>query len=84
MRRVEAIEVPADGMASLRPGGFHIMLIGLTEPLKEGERFPLTLTFEKAGSVTVEVAVEGVGSMGPQQDGMDHGTMDHGTMPPSN
>jgi copper(I)-binding protein len=94
MRRVEAVEVPANGKASLQPGSFHIMLVGLTEPLKEGERFPLTLTFEKAGSVTVEVAVEGVGSMGPQHGTLDngtmnhgtmnHGTMDHGAMPPAN
>ena len=72
MRQVEAVEVPAHGSAVLRPGGHHIMLIGLEQPLKEGERFPLTLTFEKAGTVTVEVAVEAVGSMGP------HGAADHG------
>ena len=59
------------------------MLIGLQAPLKEGDRFPLTLTFEKAGEVTVEVAVEGVGSMGPggsAEEGMNHGTMNHDAM----
>jgi periplasmic copper chaperone A len=85
MRRVDAVEVPAGGMAALEPSGYHIMLIGLAQPLKEGERFPLTLTFRVAGEVTVEVKVEAVGSMGPAGAGtMDHGTMDHGTMPPSN
>lgn len=87
MRRVEAVEVPAGGTARLQPGSYHIMLIGLDEPLKEGDRFPLTLTFEKAGETTVEVAVEGIGSMGPDggaQDGMDHESMDHGVMPESN
>ena len=88
MRPVESVEVPAGGMAQLQPGGFHIMLIGLRDPLNEGDRFPLTLTFEQSGDITVEVAVEGVGSMGPaggmQGNGMDHGNMDHGTMPPSN
>ena len=82
MREVEAIEVPANGMATLKPGGYHVMLIGLHAPLKEGERFPLTLTFKEAGSVTVEVAVESVGSMGSASghDGMkmDHGGMKHG------
>ncbi|MEQ8354390.1 MAG: copper chaperone PCu(A)C [Kiloniellaceae bacterium] len=88
MRPVEAVEVPAGGTASLQPGGHHIMLIGLHKALKEGDRFALTLTFEKAGEVTVQIAVEAVGSMGPQGDaspkGMDHGTMDHGSMPTSN
>lgn len=87
MRPVEAIEVPAHGTATLQPGGFHVMLIGLAQPLKEGDRFPLTLTFERAGTVTVEVKVEGVGTMGPHgsdHDAGGHGGMDHGTQPPSN
>ena len=87
MRRVDAVEVPANGSVALQPGGFHIMLIGLKKPLQEGGSFPLTLTFEKAGTVDVEVAVEGVGSMGPQgmsQGTMDHSTMNGGTMAPSN
>lgn len=83
MRRVQSVEVPAKGSAALQPGGFHIMLVGLKHPLQEGERFPLTLTFETAGEITVEFAVEGVGSMGPQ-GGTGHDTMDHGTMTPAN
>jgi hypothetical protein len=58
MRPVAAVEVPAHGEARLAPGGYHIMLIGLSEPLREGAAFPLTLVFERAGEVTVEVAVE--------------------------
>ncbi len=87
MRRVDAVEVPAHGMAALAPGSFHVMLIGLTRPLKEGENFPLTLTFRDAGEVTVQVTVEAVGSMGPKGAGqgtMEHGTMDHGSGMPSN
>lgn len=80
MRRAEAVEVPAEGAARLQPGAIHIMLIGLREPLKEGDRFPLTLTFEKAGDVTVEVAVEAIGSMG----GMNHDAMPQGSIPGSN
>jgi len=83
MRQVDAIDVPAGGAATLQPGGLHVMLIGLKQPLKEGEHFPLVLTFEKAGEVSVEVTVEGVGSMGPQ-GGAGHGGMHHGTTMPAN
>lgn len=64
MRPVENIPVPAHGQTALEPGGYHIMLIGLKQPLKEGTQFPLTLTFEKAGSVTIQVPVMKAGSMG--------------------
>jgi hypothetical protein len=82
MRPVEAVEIPAHGTAALQPGGIHIMLIGLKQPLREGERFALTLTFEKAGAVTVDVKVDAVGSLGPQ--GTGQGGMHHGTTMPSN
>lgn len=57
MRRVEGIEVPAGGEAALEPGGDHLMLFGLKAALAPGDAFPLTLIFEKAGRVTVEVRV---------------------------
>lgn len=57
MRKVEAIDVPAGGEAALEPGGDHLMLFGLKGGLKTGDRFLLTLVFEKAGAVTVEVRV---------------------------
>ena len=73
MREVEAIELPAGETTALRPGGLHVMLIGLAAPLVEGETFPLTLVFEAAGAVEVEVQVEavtfGVGDAAP----MGHG-----------
>lgn len=50
--------VPAGETIEFRPGGMHIMLIGLEKPLTEGESFPLVLTFEKAGAIEVEVKVE--------------------------
>ncbi|WP_185973712.1 DUF1775 domain-containing protein [Ferrovibrio terrae] len=62
MRAVENIPVPANGQTALEPGGYHIMLIGLKQVLKEGESFPLTLTFEKAGNVTVSVPVQKAGA----------------------
>lgn len=58
MRPVQAIDINVGEPAVLKPGGLHVMLIGLGAPLKQGETFPLTLSFEKAGSVTVEVSVE--------------------------
>ena len=71
MRQVPSIEVPAGGTVALQPGGLHIMLMGLKQPLREGETFPLTLTFAHAGAVTVEVPVKSVGEMAPMP-GMKH------------
>ncbi|MEO6032900.1 MAG: copper chaperone PCu(A)C [Burkholderiaceae bacterium] len=62
MRQVEAVEVPAGKTVDLKPGGLHVMLLGLKAPLKEGEKFPIKLTFEKAGELTVTVNVEAAGA----------------------
>jgi hypothetical protein len=51
------IEIPARGRVELKPGGYHIMLIGLKRDLKAGDRFAVTLEFEKSGAVTVESEV---------------------------
>lgn len=64
MRPVEAVEVAPGAEVKLAPGGLHIMLIGLKQPLVKGARVPLTLVFEKAGEVTVELAVEAAGARG--------------------
>ncbi len=58
MSPVPSIEVPANGRAELKPGGFHMMLLGLTRPLKVGDKVPLTLNFEKAGKVPVTADVK--------------------------
>ena len=50
-------------MIEMKPGGYHIMLMGLAEPLKEGDEVDLTLTFEKAGEVKVTARVGGVAHM---------------------
>lgn len=57
MQQVEAIELPAGATVSLEPGGYHIMMLDLAEPLEAGDTFDLTLTFANAGDqvVTVEV-----------------------------
>ncbi len=71
----KGIEIPAGGSVELKPGGLHIMLIGLKRPLKEGERFPLTLRFEKAGELGIEVETGSLGAAGPGAAGS--GGMDH-------
>jgi len=53
----EGVEIPAGGEATLEPGGYHIMLVGLMEDLTDGMTFDLTLEFERAGDVVVPVAV---------------------------
>jgi len=62
MRKVAGgLEVPAGGELSLEPGSYHIMFMDLNRPAREGEYFRGTLTFEKAGTVEVEFAVEAMG-----------------------
>jgi copper(I)-binding protein len=65
MRPLAGLDIPAGQPVTLRPGGEHIMLLGLNRPLREGQSFPLTLTFEKAGAREVTVAVEKLGAAGP-------------------
>ncbi|RKK01910.1 copper chaperone PCu(A)C [Pseudoroseomonas wenyumeiae] len=73
MRPVEAIEVAPGAEVQLAPGGLHIMLIGLKQPLVKGARVPLTLVFEKAGEVAVELAVEAAGARGGDEHQHQHG-----------
>jgi copper(I)-binding protein len=68
MRAVEhGLEIAPGATVTLAPGGFHLMMMGLKGPLKQGTRVPLTLTFEKAGSIDVELAVEGMAATHPPQ-----------------
>jgi copper(I)-binding protein len=76
MRAVQTIEVGPRSKVRLQPGGLHLMLTKLKGPLTEGSHFPLTLRFEKAGEVTVEVAVQGAGAMG-MGHGQGHGAHGH-------
>ena len=62
MRQVDAIDVKAGQTVELKPGGYHLMLMGLKAPLKAGSSFPVKLKFEKAGEVTVNVKVESAGA----------------------
>ena len=69
----EGVEIPAGETVTLAPGGLHIMFMQLTGPLVEGSRIPLTLSFEKAGSVEVELNVESPAAKGPAEDHSMHG-----------
>lgn len=65
MRQVKDFEIPARERITLRPGGSHLMLVEIVQPLKKGERFPLTLRFERAGELQVEVEVQDIGARKP-------------------
>jgi copper(I)-binding protein len=65
MRPVDAIELPARQVVELKPGGLHVMFMGLNQPLKVGESVPLTLKFERAGEVVVQVKVEPMSGPAP-------------------
>src|SRR5215470_1244209 len=63
MREVHNVELSPGGKIIFKPGDMHIMIVGIKQPLKEGQTFPLTLQFEKAGHVDVNVPIEKVGAM---------------------
>jgi periplasmic copper chaperone A len=71
MRPVGAIEVHPGEPTVLQPGGLHVMLVDLKAPLKTGDRFAMTLTFEHAGRVEIMVPVERAGARGPGEAGGD-------------
>ena len=57
MQQIMALDLPAGETVNLEPGGYHVMLIDLAEPLVEGDTFNLTLDFAEADDLTVEVVV---------------------------
>lgn len=79
MFEVEGIEIPAGSTVELKPGGYHIMLMGLKEPLEKGKTFPLTLEFAHSGKIEVTVEVKDAGAMGGDDGCGGHGdSHDHG------
>ena len=77
MRKVDGVDVPSGGSVTFKPGGYHLMFIGLKTPFKKGETFPVTLEFEKSGQRAVTVTVMGVGAMNSgmmHSHGAGHGT----------
>jgi len=69
MRGVATLEVKPGETLQLKPGGYHVMLSELRQPLKVGDRFPMTLKFQNAGVVEVSVWVEEMGAGGSTAHG---------------
>jgi copper(I)-binding protein len=66
MRAVErGIEIPPGATVELKPGGFHVMFMGLKAPFAKEAKVPLTLVFEKAGSIDVDLMVQAMGAQAP-------------------
>lgn len=79
----EGFDLPKDGNIEMVRGGHHVMFMGLKEQLKDGDVIHVTLQFEKAGNVEVDVPVDL--QRKPDHGGMmKHGNMDHGKMKMSN
>jgi copper(I)-binding protein len=64
MRPVSSVDVPANGKVQLKPGGMHVMVMGLKQPLAAGSSFPIDLKFRRSGEVHVEASVKAAGSEG--------------------
>lgn len=75
----EGFELPAGGELVLERGGLHLMLFGLSPEIADGTVIPVTLTFETAGEVQVDIPVDLSRLGGGMGQGMDHGAMDHAT-----
>jgi periplasmic copper chaperone A len=66
MRRLEkGLTIAPGKTVKLAPTGYHLMLMHLKQPLKQGGTLPITLQFKKAGKVTVSFDIEGIGAQGP-------------------
>jgi copper(I)-binding protein len=65
----------------LAPGGYHLMMFDLKAPLKQGDKVPVTLEFEKAGKVKLSLEVQGVGAQAPAGSGAAGGNTDMKKMP---
>ncbi len=67
MRELEkGLEIPAGATVMLKPGGYHIMFMGLKAPLAKDAKVPVTLVFEKAGSIDIVLDVEALGAAAPR------------------
>ena len=76
MRQVESIELTPGAPTMLKPGGFHVMLLGLRQPLEEGGSVPLRLTFQSGAVVEVSAAIGKAGAASPAGG---HGAPKHGS-----
>jgi len=62
------VPIPAKSTVMLEPNAYHLMFTGLTEPLHEGNAVPASLTFERAGTLSITIGVLGIGAQGPKSD----------------
>lgn len=77
MRPVEGgLTIDPGKTVKLAPSGYHLMIMDLKAPLKQGEKVPVTLNFEKAGKVSIVLDVGSIGAMGPAAAGTSPGQMD--------
>ena len=76
----DGLEIPAGGEVILKPGGYHVMFIGIDSQFKDGETRNVKLTFEKAGAIELEFEVKDMRAMQGQMKKDGHGAMDHGKM----
>jgi copper(I)-binding protein len=74
MREVkDGLEIKPGETVELKPGGFHVMFVNLKQPLKQGDKVKVTLTFAKAGTIDVEYPVEAMGATAPAMGSAAHG-----------
>ena len=73
----QGLEIKPGQKVELKPGGYHVMVMGLKKQLMQGQTIKATLQFEKAGKVDVTFAIEGVGSQTPGNAGGHSGAMKH-------
>lgn len=71
MRKVAGVDLAPGASVSFRPGGYHVMLMGLKAPLRKGGSLPLTLRFEKSAPIRVTAKIMGIGAMGGGSHGQD-------------
>jgi len=77
MRAVPTLVIQPGQTVRFEPGGYHVMLIGLKQPLVVGQRVPATLTFAKAGKIDVELVIQTDAPKPGAMPGIDHGAMGH-------
>jgi copper(I)-binding protein len=77
MREVQSIDINANGQIELKPGSYHIMLIGMKNPLKEGDTVPITLTFDDGRKKQIAAPVRALQTTMPAGMDMKHGEMPH-------
>ena len=58
MSEIPALEIPANGQVELKSGGYHVMMMNVSQALKEGDKMKMTLTFEKAGPLEIEAVIK--------------------------